>query len=77
MKREMLHSLEQRFCDIEESQHLLLASLLDPCFKDRFFSGPEQRQKAKTLLLGELEEGNQKVYKGEMIEIQDSGEEEE
>jgi len=77
VNREMLRSLEQRFCDIEENQHLLLASLLDPHFTDRFFSGPEQCQKAKILLLEELEEDNQKVYKGEIIEKKDSGEEEE
>ena len=41
---------------------------------DRLFSGSEKRQKVKTLLLEELEEDNQKV---EMIEMQDSGEEEE
>jgi len=60
-------------CDIEENQHLLLASLLDPYFKDRFFNGPEQRQKAKEMLLEELEKVN--VNDNAVIEVQDSGEE--
>ena len=38
MKLEMLTSLERRFDDIEESQLLLLATCLDPRFKDKFFS---------------------------------------
>ena len=73
MNREMLRSLEQRFCDIEENQHLLLASLLDPRFKDRFFNGPEQRQKAKEMLLEELEKVS--ANDNAVIEVQDSGEE--
>ena len=71
MNREMLRSLDQRFHDIEERQHLLLASLLDPRFKDRFFNGPEQRRKAKEMLLEELE----KVSDSAVIEVQDLGEE--
>ena len=38
MKLEMLTSLERRFDDIEESQLLLMATCLDPKFKDKFFS---------------------------------------
>ena len=38
MKLEMLTSLERRFDDIEESQLLLMATCLDPRFKDKFFS---------------------------------------
>ena len=38
MKLEMLTSLERRFDDIEESQLLLIATCLDPRFKDKFFS---------------------------------------
>ena len=67
----MLCSLDQRFHDIEERQHLLLASLLDPRFKDRFFNGPEQRRKVKEMLLEELE----KVSDSAVIEVQDLGEE--
>ena len=39
MNREMICSLEQRFCDIEENQHLFYYVNLR--FKDRFFNGPE------------------------------------
>ena len=38
MKTEMLTSLERRFDDIEESELLLIATCLDPRFKDKFFS---------------------------------------
>ena len=38
MKLEMLTSLEGRFDDIEESQLLLMATCLDPRFKDKLFS---------------------------------------
>ena len=38
MKLEMLTSLERRFDDIEESQLLLMATCLDPRFKDKLFS---------------------------------------
>ena len=47
MKNEMLCSLNQRFCDIADNQHLGLASLLDPRFKNSFFDGAEQQAKAK------------------------------
>ena len=38
MKIEMLTSLEIRFDDIEESELLLIATCLDPRFKNKFFS---------------------------------------
>ena len=38
MKTEMLTSLEIRFDDIEESELLLIATCLDPRFKNKFFS---------------------------------------
>ena len=38
MKTEMLTSLERRFDDIEESKLLLIATCLDPRFKDKVFS---------------------------------------
>ena len=49
----------------------LLLNLLDPRFKDRFFNGPEQRRKAKEMLLEELE----KVSDSAVIKVQDLGEE--
>ena len=47
MKEEMLSSLNRRFEDIESNESLVLATLLDPCFKDKFF---RDRTHAKTLL---------------------------
>ena len=38
MKTEMLTSLERRFDDIEQSELPLIATCLDPRFKDKFFS---------------------------------------
>ena len=46
----MLSSLNQRFEAIESNESLVLATLLDPCFKDKFFSGTTERTHAKTLL---------------------------
>ena len=51
MKSEMLCSLNRRFCNVGNNQYLVLASLLDPRFKDRFFDGPEQQTKVKEMLL--------------------------
>ena len=37
MKKEMLASLDHRFDSIETNQLQVLATLLDPCFKDKLF----------------------------------------
>ena len=39
IKSEMLASLKRRFSDTEKSKCLVIATLLDPRFKDKFFSG--------------------------------------
>ena len=39
MKAQLLHSLKSRFSGIEENKELSLATILDPRFKDEFFSG--------------------------------------
>ena len=39
MKAQLLHSLKSRFSGIEENKELSLATILDPRFKDKFFSG--------------------------------------
>ena len=51
MKAEMLQSIERRFADVEEKEVLVLATIIDPCFKDKFFSGAVNRQNAKKMLL--------------------------
>ena len=49
IKSEMLSSLNERYSEVESNEHLVLATLLDPCFKDRFFSSSFKTD-AKTLL---------------------------
>lgn len=55
MKSEMLRSLNTRFKDVEDKESLALATLLDPCFKNKFFSVPDKLVKAKDLLIGQLD----------------------
>ena len=50
MKEEMLSSLNRRYSDIESNESLVLATILDPCFKDKFFSGIMEHADAKILL---------------------------
>ena len=54
MKNELLRSLNRRFCDVGDNQHLALASSLDCRFKNRFFDVAEQQAKAKGMLLEEV-----------------------
>ena len=51
-----------------DNQHLVLASLLDPRFKNRFFDGAEQQAKAKEMMLEEV----RKLSERPVIEVQDS-----
>ena len=50
MKSEMLTSLNRRYGDVESNESLVLATLLDPRFKDKFFSGAHEKTNAKELL---------------------------
>ena len=43
MKSEMLDSLNGRYGDPESNEILVLATLLDPQFKDKFFSGAHEK----------------------------------
>lgn len=47
MKSEMLCSLNQRFSSVGDNQHLVLASLLDPSFKNRFLMVQNNKQRPK------------------------------
>ena len=49
MKPEMLQSIERRFADVEQEKMLVLATMMDPGFKDKFFSDAVNRQNAKTI----------------------------
>ena len=50
MKTEMLTSLERRLDDIEEPKLLLIATCLDPKFKDKFFSIEAKRLARKCVI---------------------------
>lgn len=54
MKAEMLSSLNRRYSDIESNESLVLATMLDPTFKDTLFSGIVERADAKALLEGKV-----------------------
>ena len=51
MKCKTLDSLNQRFADIEDIDFLALATLLDPKYKDKFFTSSSSCQYAKEMLL--------------------------
>ena len=54
MKGELLKSLKSRFAGIEEKKELALATLLDPRFKDKFFSGNIIKATVKEMLVEEM-----------------------
>ena len=54
MKGELLKSLKSRFAGIEERKELCLATLLDPRFKDKFFSGNIIRVTVREMLVDEM-----------------------
>ena len=56
MKKELLDSLNRRFCDVEENETLVIATMLDPCFKDKFFTTLVARDEAKSMLIGLVNE---------------------
>ena len=56
LKKEMLTSLQKRFEDIEENQYTVISTLLDPCFKNKFFTGSVQMENAKMLLREKFDE---------------------
>ena len=53
IKRKMLESLNIRFSNIEDVEFLSLATLIDPRYKDKFFTSITSRQCAKEMLLSE------------------------
>ena len=68
MKKEMLTSLNRRFSDIENNETLALATLLDPCFKDKFFSSIVEREDAKLLLIAKVDETISNIEPPEIAE---------
>ena len=51
IKAEMLSSLQCRFDNIEDISELGIATILDPQFKDEFFTKPETKQSARKFLI--------------------------
>jgi hypothetical protein len=73
IKQEILDSLDERFGNIEESPLLLVATLMDPRYKDKMFSSNEVCQKAKDEVLKiycENESLNTEVQNPEAPEVQ-------
>ena len=56
MKNAMLASLSRRFKDVEQNVPLVIACLLDPRFKDRFFSSVSKQAEARKILIEEMEQ---------------------
>ncbi len=55
MKKEMLKSLEKRFEHVETNEYTALATLLDPRFKNKFFTGTSEQENVKMLLKEKVE----------------------
>ena len=51
MKSEMLSSLKRRFADVEEHKELIVATTIDPRYKDKFFSKPTTKVFVKQLVV--------------------------
>jgi len=55
MKLEMIRSLKSRFAGVDESRLLSIATILDPCFKDKFFASNIIKTTVKEILNEELQ----------------------
>ena len=53
MKTEMLKSIEIQFANVEEEEVFAMATIMDPRFKDKFFSSAANCQNAMKMLLDE------------------------
>ena len=61
MKSEMLSSLKRRYADVEEREELIIATTMDPRYKDKFFSKPTTKVFVKKLVVDrctEISESN-------------------
>ena len=68
MKSHMLESLQKRFGGIDDIDFLVLSTMLDPRFKDKFFSSISSRESAKVLLHDVYEFQSDKISEGELKE---------
>ena len=51
MKSKMLSSLKQRFANVEEHEELVVATTIDPRYKDKFFSKPTTKVLVKQFVV--------------------------
>ena len=58
MKAEMLASLNRRYAGIEKSELLVIATILDPRFKDKFFTSSTDRVNAMDLIKSKISESD-------------------
>ncbi|XP_065111239.1 zinc finger BED domain-containing protein 4-like [Paramisgurnus dabryanus] len=56
MKKTLLQAVNKRFDTVEDEPLYALATLLDPRYKDRYFTSAQSAKRAKDALTGELEE---------------------
>ena len=56
MKADILQSLNDRYDGVEEEDVLAVATILDPQFKDKFFSSAEAKATARQLLITKTSE---------------------
>ncbi|KAI2655629.1 Zinc finger BED domain-containing protein 4 [Labeo rohita] len=56
MKKTLLEAVNRRFDSVEDEPLYALATLLDPRYKDRYFTSAQSAMSAKDALTGELEE---------------------
>ena len=56
MKADMLQSLNRRYDGVEEEEILAVATMLDPCFKDKFFSTTDAKATAREMLITKMSE---------------------
>ena len=61
MKSEMKKSLEKRFAGVERNEKLTIATILDPRFKNKFFSHPSVSNNVKSLVQAHQTETQQVV----------------
>ena len=56
MKSEMLSSLKRRFEDVEKQEELIIATKLDPRYKDKFFAVAGTKEFAKQHIIDMCDE---------------------
>ena len=56
MKADMLQSLNRHYDGVEEEEILAVATMLDPCFKDKFFSTTDAKATARKMLITKMSE---------------------